>query len=163
MIPVSPVVPGVNLPEVMVAKHQPEYLTLPSLEVGPGVKLTRWEMSPEEADQLRRTAQVDLFQWTGGARSHATQMLLDPVLDVRLWEMAPPVRAGVEAAPGCCLSIHWLESAADVEKAVAQGYVYLLIWHGADLIQPMIFEVDLNRVAAAKEVKADEQEKTLRQ
>jgi hypothetical protein len=145
MNPVSPVVPGPNLPELQIAKDQPQYRTLPAVQIGDGVILTRWELSPEEVVQLRRIGQIDLFQWTGGARPHPTLMLLDPVLDAKLWDVTPPVKGNVYVGEGCFLSIHWLDTSADVEKAIAQGYVYLVIWHGRDLIQPMIFDVDLNR------------------
>jgi hypothetical protein len=78
-------------------------------------------------------------------------MLFEPVLDAKLWELTPPVKGNVYVGEGCFLSIHWLDTAADVEKAIEQGYVYLVIWHGCDLIQPMIFDVDLNRAVAAPE------------
>lgn len=147
MNPVSPVVPGLELPELQIAKDPPQYRTLPAVQIGDGVILTRWQMSPEEAAQLRRTAQLDLFQWAGGGRPHPTLMLLDPVTSVNPWQLTPPVKASVEAEPGVFLSIHWLDSSADVEKAIEQGYVYLVTWHGRDLIQPMIFDVDLNRTS----------------
>jgi hypothetical protein len=46
--PVSPVVPGAKLPEVVYAKDQPAYQPLPAYRAEDGTVLTRWKLSWRE-------------------------------------------------------------------------------------------------------------------
>lgn len=47
--PVSPIVPGLNLPEVVYAKNQPEYIQLPVFkQEEDGLILCRWKLSWKE-------------------------------------------------------------------------------------------------------------------
>ncbi len=48
MQPVSPVFPNLNLPEVVYAKDQPQYLPLPAYRDGRGTVVTRWQLSWRE-------------------------------------------------------------------------------------------------------------------
>ena len=48
MKPISPVVPGMVLPEVTYAKDQPQYIPLPGYRDAEGVILTRWQLSWKE-------------------------------------------------------------------------------------------------------------------
>ena len=48
MKPISPVIPGRNFPEVVFAKHQPEYLPLPAISNPEGRVTTRWCLSWRE-------------------------------------------------------------------------------------------------------------------
>ena len=49
MKPVSPPIPGMNLPEVVFAKDQPEYVPLPAVVVDEGTRIiTRWQLSFRE-------------------------------------------------------------------------------------------------------------------
>lgn len=48
MKPVSPVIPGINLPEVVFAKDQPEYIPLPAFKTGDGMVITRWSLTWRE-------------------------------------------------------------------------------------------------------------------
>ncbi len=45
MKPITPIVPGFNLPTVEYAKDQPEYLTLPAWRGEDGMVITRWQLS----------------------------------------------------------------------------------------------------------------------
>lgn len=45
MQPISPVCPNLELPEVVYAKDQPEYLPLPSYKTTDGRVLTRWRLT----------------------------------------------------------------------------------------------------------------------
>lgn len=56
MNPQSPVVPGENIPEVIYAKDQPEYLPLPTIHRTNGEVLSRWKLTWRE--RLR-------ILWTG--------------------------------------------------------------------------------------------------
>lgn len=48
MRPVSPVIPGVEMDEVVYAADQPQYQPLPAFKCVNGKILTRWEMTDEE-------------------------------------------------------------------------------------------------------------------
>jgi hypothetical protein len=48
MRPVSPVIPGIELPEVTYAEGQPEYQPLPAHRSPDGTVLTRWKLSFRE-------------------------------------------------------------------------------------------------------------------
>lgn len=66
MKPVSPVIPGENLDETVVAENQPEYENLPVVVCGGGVILSRWELSEEEKRTVQETGSVWLFMHTFG-------------------------------------------------------------------------------------------------
>lgn len=64
MKPVSPVVPGVNLPEVVFAEDQGQYLSLPAYrnENDPAYPvLTRWKLSWRERFKILLSG--DLYLW----------------------------------------------------------------------------------------------------
>lgn len=48
MSPITPVVPGFDLPVTEFAKDQPEYITLPSWKGPDGMVVTRWQMTWKE-------------------------------------------------------------------------------------------------------------------
>jgi len=48
MRPVSPVVPGMELPETKFAENQPEYNTLPAFRDHKGIVLSRWRLTWKE-------------------------------------------------------------------------------------------------------------------
>ena len=48
MIPITPVVPGLDLPVTTFAKDQPEYNPLPSYRCEDGTVVTRWRLSFRE-------------------------------------------------------------------------------------------------------------------
>ncbi len=48
MKPVSPVLPGVELPEIVFAEGQDEYASLPAFRQADGTVLTRWRLSWRE-------------------------------------------------------------------------------------------------------------------
>lgn len=45
MTPITPVVPGFNLPVSIYAKDQPEYRPLPSFKCEDGMVVTRWSLT----------------------------------------------------------------------------------------------------------------------
>jgi hypothetical protein len=63
MRPVSPVLPGYDVAEVVFAKDQPEYMQLPAVRVeSPEAPvLTRWELSDE--DRKKIAAGADIYLW----------------------------------------------------------------------------------------------------
>lgn len=61
MKPVSPVIPGQHLPEVVIAENQPEYGNLPAVRMNNDVLLTRWHLSFTE--RLRVLFSGDLYVW----------------------------------------------------------------------------------------------------
>ncbi len=48
MQPVTPVIPGLELKEVVFAKDQPEYIPLPAAKLADGTVTTRWRVSFRE-------------------------------------------------------------------------------------------------------------------
>ena len=61
MKPVSPIVPGLKLPEVVYATNQPEYNPLPVYKADDGVVLSRWKLSLKE--RLVMLIRGDLYLW----------------------------------------------------------------------------------------------------
>ena len=59
MKPVSPIIPGVKLPETVYAKDQPEYQPLPVFKIDDGTVLSRWKLSWRE--RLRALFQGDVY------------------------------------------------------------------------------------------------------
>lgn len=67
MKPISPVLPGENFQEIIVAEHQDEYLNLPIIKCNEdGLILSRWELSDEEIQTVAETKSVWLFMHTFG-------------------------------------------------------------------------------------------------
>jgi hypothetical protein len=65
MIPVSPTVPGLNLEQITIAEHQPEYLPLPAIIVGDRV-VTRWKLSWAERFRILFSGNLWLILLTFG-------------------------------------------------------------------------------------------------
>jgi hypothetical protein len=67
MKPVSPVVPGLELREVVLAKDQPEYIPLPAAPVDDGHRIvTRWKLSLAERLRILFTGNLWLSVLTLG-------------------------------------------------------------------------------------------------
>lgn len=68
MKPVSPVLPGYELPEIVYAKDQPEYNPLPAVVIeGQGRPiLTRWEFTEEERQRVANGESLYLWVYTFG-------------------------------------------------------------------------------------------------
>jgi hypothetical protein len=68
MKPVSPVLPGYNVNEVLFAENQPEYMQLPAVRVeSPEHQvLTRWQLSDEDRQRVAQGADVYLWVSTFG-------------------------------------------------------------------------------------------------
>ena len=62
--PVSPIVPGLQLPEVVYAKDQPQYEPLPVFKQDNGVVLSRWKLTWRERVLTFLRGDVYLFCWT---------------------------------------------------------------------------------------------------
>lgn len=66
MQPVSPVIPGLDAFELVIAKDQPEYQPLPALVTDVGQVTTRWEFTQEERDLIAAGGDVFLSMQTYG-------------------------------------------------------------------------------------------------
>lgn len=66
MKPVSPVIPGHTLPEIVFAKDQPEYQPLPAFRDHDGYVLTRWRMTWRERLRVLFTGDIYLSLLTFG-------------------------------------------------------------------------------------------------
>ena len=58
MRPLSPIIPNADADETLIAKDQPEYITLPCLRNPEGAILTRWKLSDEEKAQIAEQGYV---------------------------------------------------------------------------------------------------------
>jgi hypothetical protein len=63
---VSPVIQDQELPELLIAKDQDEYETLPAVDCGNGVILTRWEVTEEDLERIKETKSIYIYLWTFG-------------------------------------------------------------------------------------------------
>jgi hypothetical protein len=61
MKPVSPVMPGYDLPETVYAKNQPEYQPLPVFKADDGTVLSRWHLGWGERLRVLLCGDVYLF------------------------------------------------------------------------------------------------------
>ncbi len=61
MTPASPVIPGIDLPETVYAKNQPEYFPLPVWKQKDGTILIRWRLTWRERLMLLLTG--NLYHW----------------------------------------------------------------------------------------------------
>ena len=73
MRPVEPIIPGHDLPVVVFAKDQPEYLPLPAYRSEDGVVFTRWHMTWRE--RLRAFWRGDVY-----LEMHTFNRPLQPVM-----------------------------------------------------------------------------------
>lgn len=69
MKPVSPVMPGMDVNEVVIAKDQPEYIPLPAVVLAKAhgtPVMTRWRLTDEERELIKFGHDVVLTQMTFG-------------------------------------------------------------------------------------------------
>lgn len=68
MKPVSPVFPDERFwdEEINVAENQQEYMTLPVLDCGGGVILSRWELDDKDLAEINKNRSVYVFMTTFG-------------------------------------------------------------------------------------------------
>ena len=78
MTPSSPIVPGVNLPEVVYAKDQPEYLPLPVYRMDDGTVLSRWHMTWRERLRVLLFGDVYLWQLTFNVPLQPVKLQVNP-------------------------------------------------------------------------------------
>lgn len=80
MDPVTPIIPGMNLPVLVIAKDQPEYRPLPAFVDGSSV-LTRWKLSLRERLRVLWRGDIYLTVLTFGR----------PLQPVRIETMPPTI------------------------------------------------------------------------
>lgn len=70
MEPVSPILPGIDRPEFILAANQPEYIPLPAIVVDAPSRpmVTRWRLSEHERLMITNGADIVLQQLTFGSR-----------------------------------------------------------------------------------------------
>lgn len=66
MRPISPVIPGFEQHEIVIAKDQDEYENLPALMVGDGQVITRWRLTWRERLTVLFNGDLYLWVWTYG-------------------------------------------------------------------------------------------------
>lgn len=92
MKPVSPVIPGVEMDEVVYAADQPEYQPLPAFKCVNGKILTRWEMSAEEKRLVAEQGYIYLAVSTFNQPLQPVYLSATPPdsIDYVDWEDVPP-------------------------------------------------------------------------
>jgi hypothetical protein len=75
---VSPVVPGKELKEIIIAENQDQYENLPAVICEGGVVLTRWELSEEEKKFVAEHGYIHLWIWTFGKPLQPLLLTVDP-------------------------------------------------------------------------------------
>lgn len=75
MKPVSPVIPGVELPETVYAKDQPEYQPLPVFREDDGTVLSRWHLTWRE--RLTVLFRGDIYLWISTFNKPLQPVLMD--------------------------------------------------------------------------------------
>jgi hypothetical protein len=66
---IQPVLPGSNMPEILLGERQDQYITLPAIRVTDDAEsavLTRWELSDDDKKVLANGGDVYLWVWTFG-------------------------------------------------------------------------------------------------
>ncbi len=71
---------------------------------------------------------------------HAALVQAEPVRDAD--EILPPEKTAL-GMPGGQQHTFWEFEGAELSRIVEQGFVYLVVWRGDDLVQPMRMEVPL--------------------
>lgn len=66
MKPVSPVIPGGNFTEIVIAKNQPEYMPLPVIPFTNGAILSRWSLDEAERKAIKVSGEVFIYLMTFG-------------------------------------------------------------------------------------------------
>jgi len=66
MIPVSPVIPGQNYEEKIIAENQEEFQNLPAIVCGDGTVVTRWELNDADMEAILQNKFMYLLISTGG-------------------------------------------------------------------------------------------------
>ena len=72
--PISPVAPGMDLPEMVFGKDQPEYLPLPAVKLADGTVVTRWHLTFKERLQVLLGGSIWLSQLTFGHKLQPLQL-----------------------------------------------------------------------------------------
>lgn len=78
MKPASPVIPGVELPETIYAKDQPEYTPLPVFKQEDGTVLSRWHLTWRERLRVLLFGDVYLFCLTFNRSLQPVALQVEP-------------------------------------------------------------------------------------
>ena len=92
---VSPVIPGMNFTEIIIAKDQQQYNPLPAIKLDGGVLLTRWHLSDEERKTVAETGDIYVFLMTGGE----PVLPIDLVVEKPELEVQPAIIASLRKTP----------------------------------------------------------------
>jgi hypothetical protein len=78
MIPVTPVIPGCDLPVTKIAENQSEYQTLPAYYGDDGFVMTRWRMTLKERLRAFIYGDIYLIVWTFKAPLQPVCLQVEP-------------------------------------------------------------------------------------
>jgi hypothetical protein len=101
MQPVSPVIPGHDLPEIKIAEHQPEFQTLPAIHRD-GVTITRWQLDDEERKRVAEGGDIYLLIERGNHPLQPVMMQTQPPKIENQQQALPCPRCGYRARKPVC-------------------------------------------------------------
>ena len=89
MYPVSPVIPGQEKNEIMVAENQPEYMNLPVVSLGGGLIMSRWKLDERERELIAETGEIFVLMHTFGQPVTPLQIQVEQP-DIEIPNNEPP-------------------------------------------------------------------------
>lgn len=143
----SPVIPGEDHKEIIIAEHQDEYQNLPAIFIDGGI-LCRWEVESHEKPILIENGKLFFYQMTFGKDSQFYLLLSEkPELkELEYAELNAEVlddynhRHPIKLTDGF-LYTHHLEK-SQVEKIAESGNVWLFIKTNNQPLQPILLMVE---------------------
>lgn len=140
MKPVSPVIPDTQAADCVIAKDQPPYQPLPVRRIGDGAVLSRWALSEDELSLVARLRYLHLYQWTFDRKRQAAQVLVSPVTDAD--ELLPPEGVMAYGEGAGVMRTRWWFTEGELEQVLRSRHVYLVVWQGDQLLQPVCLDVN---------------------
>jgi hypothetical protein len=141
---VSPVLKNseTNVGELKIAEHQPEYRTLPALDCGAGVLLTRWDFEPGERERFAGGAPVKLYILHGiGSPAQPCVIVSREPSDLRPPMLDELLAEGTQEDPRYTV-FRWRPFDLEREDVLASGSLYLYLWTHGGPVQPLMLKVE---------------------
>lgn len=149
MKPISPVLPGSNLPEINVAENQPEYMTLPVVDLGGGNIVSRWIMDEAERKIVEQTGELYICLLTFGEAPPTTIFQVNnplvgdsPESNLKLKTCYFGSGLPVVACDEQCVWMRLDLTDEDRSTVVSEGNVYFFMNTSGRLITPSLIQVE---------------------
>lgn len=156
MKPVSPVIPGQNYDEIVIAKDQPEYMPLPVIVFQGGVILSRWHMDDAERVAVAATGELYICLLTFGREMPDVKFQVDNPLaaggeeDLRPKTIYPGNDLPVLYRDGQSVWMSLKLTDEDRNTLARIGDVYFFMETGGRPITPSLVQVERPQLPAVK-------------